>query len=211
MKIRLSRDYRLVFLVTLAAACAFAPALRAEWGSLRANNRRGPEPELERGHPEQQRVRERSRLGIEAERRHAFYWAGFRPGLAVGALPVGYVQVSVGATGYYYYDGVYFQPTTTGSYAVVAPPVGVVVPQLPSGADAIVVGPSTYYDAGGAFYLQQPNGFAVVPAPLGVTVTGLPPGAAPVAINGAIYYAAGASYFRPVMQAGVTVYVTAHP
>ena len=29
-------------------------------------------------------------------------------------------------------------------------------------ARRLVVGPSTYYYAGGAFYLQQPNGFAVV-------------------------------------------------
>jgi hypothetical protein len=111
----------------------------------------------------------------------------------------------------HYYDGVYFQPTTAGAYAVVAPPVSVIVPQVPNGAEAIVVGPTTYYFAGGAFYLQQPTGFAVVPAPLGVTVTGLPPGAAPVTLNGAIYYTTGSAYFRPVMQAGVTVYVTARP
>jgi hypothetical protein len=150
-------------------------------------------------------------LDIEAERRHAFYWAGFHPGLAVGVLPPGYVQVSVGAAGYYYYDGVYFQPTPAGSYVIVAPPVGVIVPQLPDGAEAIAVGPTTYYYAGGAFYLQQPTGFAAVPAPLGVTVTGLPSGATPVTINGAVYYVAGPTYFLPVMQAGVTVYVTAHP
>ena len=114
-------------------------------------------------------------------------------------------------TPYYYYDGVYFQATTTGAYALMAPPVGVVVPQLPDGAEAIAVGPTTYYYAGGASYLPQPTGFAVVPAPLGVTVTGLPPGATPVVINGVIYYVAGANYFMPVMQAGVTVYVTARP
>jgi hypothetical protein len=211
MKTKFSSHYRFMFLATLTAVCACAPVLRAEWGSLRANNRRGRGPEIERGHPEVARAEERRRLDIEAERRHAFYWAGFRPGLAVRVLPVGYVQVSLGGVGFYYYDGVYFQPTTAGAYAVVSPPVGVIVPQVPDGADAIVVGPTTYYFAGGAFYLQQPTGFAVVPAPLGVTVTGLPPGATPVTLNGAIYYAAGSAYFRPVMQAGVTVYVTAHP
>ena len=200
-----------MLLATLAAVCAFAPALRADWGSLRANNRRGRGPEPERGRHEDERVVERRHLDIEAERRHAFYWAGFHPGLAVGVLPPGYVQVSVGAAGYYYYDGVYFQPTPAGSYVIVAPPVGVIVPQLPDGAEAIAVGPTTYYYAGGAFYLQQPTGFAAVPAPLGVTVTGLPSGATPVTINGAVYYVAGPTYFLPVMQAGVTVYVTAHP
>lgn len=209
MKNGFSRPSRFVFLATLAAACAFAPALRADWGSLRANNRGARGPQIQRGGRTGERVLERRRLDIETERRHAFYWAGFYPGLAVGVLPPGYVQVSVGATGFYYYDGVYFRPTTTGSYAVVAPPLGVVVPQLPDGADAVVVGPTTYYYAGGAFYVQQPTGFAVVSAPLGVTVSGLPPGATPVAVNGMAYFVAGATYFRPVMQAGVTVYVTA--
>ena len=209
MKTRFQERCRLILPSGLAALCALVPAAQADWGSVRANNRseRRPEP----AHREAERVAERRRLDIEAERRHAFYWAGYHPGLTVSILPVGYVQVSVGATGYYYYDGVYLQPTTTGCYAVVAPPVGVIVPQLPDGAEAITMGPTTYYYAGGAFYLQQPTGFAVVPAPLGVTVTGLPPGATPVVINGVMYYMADPNYYMPVLQAGVTVYVTARP
>lgn len=195
MKIGLSRHNRMKFLVTLAAVCALAPELRADWGSLRANNRPA--------------VRRRS--DFEAERRYAFYWARFYPGMAVGVLPVGYVQTSVGLTGYYYYDGVYFRPTTEGAYTVVAPPVGAIVPQLPDGAEAIVIGEDTYYYGGGAFYLPQPTGFVVVEAPVGVTVPGLPLGAAPAVINGVTYYLAGSTYFLPVMQGGVTVYVTAHP
>jgi len=166
---------------------------------------------VERGHHEEERAQERRRLDIETERRHALYWAGFYPGMGVGVLPPGYVQVSVGGAGFYYYNGVYFQPTTTGAYAVVAPPLGVIVPQLPDGAEVVVVGSATYDYAAGTFYLQQPSGFAVVPAPLGVTVTGLPPGATPVTINGVVYFVAGTTYFLPVMQGGVTVYVTARP
>jgi hypothetical protein len=131
--------------------------------------------------------------------------------MVLGALSVGYVQTSVGTTGYYYYDGVYFRPTTEGTYTVVAPPVGAIVPQLPNGADAIVLGSETYYYGGGAFYLQQLTGFAVVEAPLGITLTDLPLSAAPVVIDGVIYYVAGSTYFLPVRQAGVTVYVTAQP
>jgi len=96
-------------------------------------------------------------------------------------------------------------------YAVVAPPVGVIVPQLPSGAEAVADGDTTYYYAGGAFYAQEPNGFAVMPAPLGVVVTALPPGAAPVAVNGVLYYLAANVYYLPAMMGGVTVYTTAHP
>jgi hypothetical protein len=74
-----------------------------------------------------------------------------------------------------------------------------------------MVGPTTYYYAGGAFYLQVQTGYVVVPAPSGATVTRLPPGATPVTLNGVIYYVAGSDYFTPVGQGGVTVYVTANP
>lgn len=193
----------------LAAACACVPAAQAGWSSVRSNNRveRRPEPV----HREAGRVQDRRRLDIEAERRHAFYWWGFRPGMAVGVLPAGNVQISVGPVGYYYYQGVYYQATTAGAYAVVAPPVGVIVPQLPDGAEAVQAGSVTYYYGGGAFYVQRPTGFEVVPAPLGVTVTGLPPDAAPVTINGVVYYLSGTTYLRPVMQGGVVVYVAARP
>jgi hypothetical protein len=211
MKLKFQNRSWLLSVATLAALFAFSPALRADWGSLRANNR-SPARRAEVEHREnERRVLERRHVDIEADRHHAFYWSGFYAGMAVGVLPPGYVQASVGATGYYYYDGVYFQPTTSGTYAVVAPPVGAIVPQLPSGAEAIAVGPTTYYYAGWAFYVQQPTGFAVMPAPLGVTVTMLPPGAAPVVIKGVLYYLANYVYYLPVMQGGVTVYVTAHP
>jgi uncharacterized protein DUF6515 len=179
MKLRLS------FLAVLAAFCTFTPALWAD-GSSRAWH--GP---------------------YDRERHHAVYWTHFYPGMVVNVLPAGFVQVSVGATGYYYYDGVYFRPTTVGSYAVVAPPVGVVVPQLPLDAEPIAAGPVTYYYAAGAFYVQQPTGFAAVVAPAGLTVTELPPGAAPIVINQVLYYQAGSSYFVPLKQGGVMVYVTA--
>jgi hypothetical protein len=110
-------------LATLAALATFTPALRADWGSLRANNRpergraaeRGrPEPErgrvaVERGHSEAPRAAEERHMDIEAERRRGLYWAGYPPGLAIWTLPPGYVQVAVGPTGYYYYNGVFFR------------------------------------------------------------------------------------------------------
>ena len=59
--------------------------------------------------------------------------------------------------------------------------------------------------------LFRSTGFAVMPTPLGVTVTMLPPGAAPSVVKGVLYYLANYVYYLPVMQGGVTVYVTAHP
>jgi hypothetical protein len=206
MKIKYQNHPWLLSVAILAALFAFAPALRADWGSLRANNR-SPLPRAKVEH----REGERRHVDTEADRHHALYWSGCYAGMAVAVLPPGYVQTSVGAVGYYYYDGVYYQPTTSGNYVVVAPPVGAIVPQLPSGAEAIAVGSATYYYGGWAFYLQQPTGFEVMPAPLGVTVTMLPPGAAPVVVNGVLYCLANYVYYLPVMQGGVTAYVTAQP
>jgi hypothetical protein len=62
----------------------------------------------------------------------------------------------------------------------------------------------------GGATLAQPNGFAVVSAPASVTVTELPFGATLVTINGDLYFATGTTYLMPVMQCGITVYVTAH-
>src|SRR5215471_1900287 len=107
MKPGFANSSRLTFLSTLAALCVVASRAEADWGSIRANNR--PEHRVEPAHREDERVRERRRIDIEPERRHAFYWAGFHPGMEIAALPFGYVQASAGMTGYYYYDGVFFQ------------------------------------------------------------------------------------------------------
>jgi hypothetical protein len=156
-------------------------------------------------------VEQPTHWNYEGERRHGLYWAAYAPGITFGTLPVGYVQVSVGGTGYYYYNGVYLRPTPAGPYAVVAPPVGVIVPALPEGAEGVNVGPTIYYYAGGAFYLPDPRGFAVVPAPVGAVVHELPPGATPVLIEGTIYYFGNGAYYLPMMAGGVTVYVVSIP
>jgi hypothetical protein len=154
---------------------------------------------------------ERHRFDITPERNHAFFWFGFRPGIVVSTLPFGAVPLYVGPQPYYYYQGVYYENSTSG-YVVVTPPAGAVVSDLPPGAEAVTAGPNVYYYAGGSFYAQQPQGgFAVVAPPLGVTVSTLPSGAVPVTINGALYYEADGAYFLPVMEDGVTVYTTVQP
>jgi hypothetical protein len=140
------------------------------------------------------------------------YWSAMAPGMVFSELPTGYVQVSAGGTGYYYFDGVFFQPVASlsGGYVVVAPPVGVVVPQVPTGAELVTVGADSYYYAGGAFYVQQPTGFAAVPAPPGAVVNAPPVGATPVSVNGAVYYEAANVYYQPVVGGvgGTTLYMT---
>jgi hypothetical protein len=151
------------------------------------------------------------RMDVAAERRHAYRWYHYRPGMFVNVLPTGFMPIYVGPSLFYYDSGVFYTPQATG-YVVAPPPLGAIVPELPPGAEMIVtVDGRTYYYAGGVFYAQVPNGFQVVTAPLGVTVALLPPEASQVSINGRVYYQAFGVYYLPVIQDGVTVYVTVQP
>ena len=172
---------------------------------------RGREIEGERREAFEHEARERRHLDIDADRHHLYYWSGFAPGAVIGTLPLGYAPLYVGATPYYYYQGVYYQNSPSG-YVVVTPPTGATVAELPPGAESIPVGNVMYYYAGGAFYVQQPQGgFMVVAPPMGITVDSLPDGASPVNINGVLYYQANGAYFLPEMQGGVTVYQSVRP
>jgi hypothetical protein len=166
--------------------------------------------EFDRGRVSERVIRERRHLDLDGDRRQAFHWRHFHPGMIVDVLPFGYVPIYVGGVTYFYYQGVFYEPATSG-YVVVAPPVGLIVPTLPPGAEAIVAGGSLYYYAAGIFYVPHPKGYQVVPAPLGVTVSFLPLDAVPVTVNGRFYYQARGVYYLPVMQDGVTVYLTAQP
>lgn len=149
-------------------------------------------------------------LDFDGDRRRSFFWFGWNPGMVIQTLPPDYSQIYVGGAPYYYDQGVYYQSAPSG-YMVVTPPIGANVAQLPPGAEALTVGSITYYYAAGAFYVQQPQGFVVVAPPLGVTVTEVPPGATPVTLNGTLYYQVNGAYFLPMIQDGVTVYMTVRP
>jgi hypothetical protein len=162
--------------------------------------------------PERNGVREwesaRRRNDFDEDRRNSYQWSHFHRGMQVNVLPQGYFQLYAGGQPYYYYDGIYYQPQASG-YVVAAPPIGAVVPAVPPGAETVLAGPNVYYYADGTFYVQQPNGFQVVSAPIGVTVSTLPPDATPVVVNGSTYYQSNGVNYMPVLQNGVTVYLTA--
>jgi hypothetical protein len=147
---------------------------------------------------------------IEEEEHHSYPWFGFNPGMIIGTLPPNYNQIYIGGTPYYYDQGVYYQPGPSG-YEVVTPPIGAVVPQLPPGGVSIPTSSGVYYYAAGAFYVPAPGGFQVVPPVIGVTVPMLPPGATAVNANGTLLYQADGIYFQPVIQNGVTAYLTVQP
>jgi hypothetical protein len=150
----------------------------------------------------------RRRMDIDEDRRQSFFWSDYHAGMRIGRLPDGYRRFDLRGHPFFYYEGVYYDGGPSG-YVIIAPPVDADISDLPPGTETVVVGDTIYYYAGGAFYVQQPDGsYLVVAPPMGVTVTMFPPDAVSVVINGTVYYQADGTYYLPVMQNGVTAYLT---
>lgn len=151
---------------------------------------------------------DRRRMDIDEDRRQSFFWSDYHRGMLVDRLPDGYHRFRIHDHDFFYYEGVYYDDGASG-YVVIDPPLDADIPDLPPGAETVEVNGTVYYYADGAFYVQQPDGsYVVVAAPMGVTVSLLPSDAVPVVINGTTYYQADGTYYLPVMQNGVTAYLT---
>ena len=147
------------------------------------------------------------RRDVDVNIHHPQHWHGFVHGKRWHSLRVGYIQVIVRETRYYYDGGIFYQQAGN-DYQTVYPPVGASIPRVPDGAMAIYAGKLLYYYAGGAFYVQQGDGFVIAPPPLGVVVPELPPGAVQVAVSGGVAYQFNGLYYQPVFVNGVTQYLT---
>lgn len=80
-------------------------------------------------------------------------------GFRVSVLPYGFLTFNTGWGPYYYYDGFFYRPyansqTQTEQYEVVDPPMGVVIPDLPSGTEKVTIDGNTYYEKNGTFYQE---------------------------------------------------------
>jgi hypothetical protein len=165
-----------------------------------------PAPEqVERARAEQA---DHQRMDIAQERRQSYFWSDYHSGMRIGRLPDGYRRFRIHDHDYFYFEGVFYDDEPSG-YVVIAPPVDAEIPELPPGAETVVVGNTIYYYAAGAFFLQQPDGgYVVVAPPMGATVSLLPPDAVEANVNGTGYYQAEGIYYMPVIENGVTVYLT---
>ncbi len=74
----------------------------------------------------------------------------------VAALPPGYRSVSWHGTSYYFSTGSWYL-SSHGGYYVALPPIGLLVPFLPSFYTTIWVGAVPYYYAGGVYYVWEPQ------------------------------------------------------
>lgn len=151
---------------------------------------------------------DRRRMDIDEDRRQSFFWSDYHAGMRIDRLPDGYRRFDLRGHPFFYFEGVYYDNGPAG-YVIIAPPMDADISDLPPGAETVVVNGTVYYYAGGAFYVQQPDGsYVVVAPPMGVTVALLPPDAVSVVVNGTIYYQADGTFYLPVMQNGVTAYLT---
>ena len=151
------------------------------------------------------------RLDIGEDRRQSYFWSDYHRGMRVDRLPDGYRRFRIHDHDFFYYGGVYYDGGASG-YVVVDPPLDADIPELPPGAETLQVGNSIYYYVDGAFYVQQSDSsYVIVAAPIGVTVSLLPSDAITVGVNGTTYYQADMTYYLPVMQDGVTAYITVPP
>jgi hypothetical protein len=91
-------------------------------------------------------------------------------------------------------------------YVVVAPPPGAVVATVPASCSVVFSGDTSYYNCGGAYYLQVSQGYQVVPPPIGATLYTLPNGAVAKTINGVTYYTFGGAYYKPYYSGGSIYY-----
>lgn len=89
------------------------------------------------------------------------------PGHQVNVLPDSrYRTIVFRDVSYYFYDGVWYRPLGP-RFVVVLPPVGVVIPVLPSFYTVIWVGAVPYYYAAGVYYTWNPGyrGYVVTERP----------------------------------------------
>jgi len=104
------------------------------------------------------------RMFYDTHYHHNHYYPA-RGYVSVG-LPVGAISVGFGHERYWFHGGAWYRPYGS-SFRVIMPPLGIVIPILPSAYVSLSVGGLPYYYANGVYYT------AAVPGP-GYTVVAPP-------------------------------------
>lgn len=98
------------------------------------------------------------------------------PGHPVNVLPPAHRTIVFHNERYFFFDGIWYRPRNS-HFIVVRPPIGVIVPVLPSFYTVIWVGAVPYYYAAGIYYTWYPEYRAYVvsepPPPQEVRETGI--------------------------------------
>ncbi|MGM0664721.1 MAG: DUF6515 family protein [Thermodesulfobacteriota bacterium] len=83
---------------------------------------------------------------------------------AVRTLPRRHTVHRVGPRTVYHHRGTFYQRGRSG-YVVVQPPIGIVIPALPSGFSITAFGGNTFFSFGQVTYQRCPKGYRVVERP----------------------------------------------
>jgi len=88
-------------------------------------------------------------------------------GFVSPGLPTGSISIGFGGGSFFFQGGVWFRPMG-GRFVVVMPPIGIVVPILPSAYTPLWIDSARYYYANGVYYTAaRDGGYAVVTPPQG--------------------------------------------
>lgn len=106
---------------------------------------------------------------LDKRHRHDHYYP--RRGSVIRELPHNHRVVRYHDHNYYFSGGVWFRPSA-GRYVVSMPPVGMIVPFLPSAYTTVWVAGMPYYYAAGSYYVWAPEyrAYRVVELPTGAAV-----------------------------------------
>ena len=99
---------------------------------------------------------------FDARFNHDHYYPA--PGYRVGALPPGHVALDFRGGHYFFHSGVWYEGVS-GAFAVVRPPIGIVIPVLPPAYTTVWAGGVPYYYANDVYYIAAPGGYAVAQPP----------------------------------------------
>src|SRR5690348_6716295 len=169
-------------LLALAACMVFCLQARAQWGSIRANNRAEREVRSEQQTRSVAVPRQGREEGREREDGH------FR-----GREQI--ISSERGREGERHWEervrerrhmDIDEDRRHSFFWSSISP--GMFFGRLPSGFVPLTVGSRPYYYYGGAYYEQSPSGYVAVSPPLGAIVLSLPPGAESVAAGPNVYY-----------------------
>lgn len=126
------------------------------------------------------------RMVFDGRYHHDHYYPA--PGFVARGLPRGSVSIGFGVDNYFFNSGVWYRPYGP-SYRVILPPVGIVVPLLPSSYVTLRIGGYPYYYANGAYYMAATSGpgYVVVAPPAEAAVAQPAPVPAPARPDPIIY------------------------
>ena len=116
------------------------------------------------------------------------------------------VKVVHRGTTLHYAKGVFYRPTISGGYVVLAPPVGVRVATLPARYARLVVRGGVFFYYNGIFYESVGSEYAVVAAPIGARVTVLPQGYELRLVDGQKYYVVDSTFYREIVENNSILY-----